>query len=296
MNIIHIAGTKGKGTTVLYCEKLLSEYQKRERKYMKLGCLTSPHLSDVRERIRLDSKPISTDLFALHFSKLWEEMHEHALAPGSHSDLDIPPIPGYPGFLSLLGMYIFAKEGVEMAIIETGVGGEYDSTNFIDHATVTGITSLGLDHVHVLGDHIESIAWHKAGIFKKDAHAFTVQQNTSALEVLRERSLEKKVAGHLRIVPEDLVHTYGVTVVPDQPYQKRNASLAIAICESYLKSIDPDFSMAPAIARTLGQTQLPGRNEIYKDEQRTWLLDAAHNAMSMEEASVWFEKSLQSDE
>ena len=86
-------------------------------------------------------------------------------------------------------------------MVEVGVGGEYDSTNIIPKPTCTGVTSLGIDHVTVLGNTLESIAWHKGGIFKKDAAALTVEQPTGAQEVLRQRATEKEV----RTFPTDLI-------------------------------------------------------------------------------------------
>ena len=78
-------------------------------------------------------------------------------------------------------------------MVEVGVGGEYDSTNIIPKPTCAGVTSLGIDHVTVLGNTLESIAWNKGGIFKKDVASLTVEQPTGALEVLRQRAVEKEV-------------------------------------------------------------------------------------------------------
>jgi folylpolyglutamate synthase/dihydropteroate synthase len=78
--------------------------------------------------------------------------------------------------------------------VEVGVGGEYDSTNIIPKPTCTGVTSLGIDHVTVLGNTLESIAWHKGGIYKKDVTALTVEQPAGALDVLRQRAAEKEVS------------------------------------------------------------------------------------------------------
>jgi folylpolyglutamate synthase len=262
-----------------------------------VGCLTSPHLSDVRERIRLDFTPISEDLFTRYFCEVYERIHDISDQQHRYPEVEIPSIPGYPGFLALLGIYTFVKEGVQIAVIETGIGGENDSTNVIDHPTVTGITTLGMDHMNVLGNSLSDIAWHKAGIFKEGAPAFTVdEQNPSALEVLQRRSQEKRISGELNIVSENLVKGYGVTVIPDRPYQRLNASLALALCEVCLKTIDSSFSMTANIARILERTQLPGRNEIYKEGQDTWLLSAAHNELSMKESSQWFKETLERTE
>ncbi|KAL8980530.1 MAG: hypothetical protein Q9177_005853, partial [Variospora cf. flavescens] len=85
------------------------------------------------------------------------------------------------------------SEGVDAAIIECGIGGEYDSTNILVHPRVTGITSLGIDHTPLLGHTIEEIAWHKAGIMKPGVPTHTVVQPPAAEEVLRARAREKSV-------------------------------------------------------------------------------------------------------
>jgi folylpolyglutamate synthase len=78
-------------------------------------------------------------------------------------------------------------------VFEVGVGGEYDSTNIVTRPTCTGVTSLGIDHVTVLGNTLESIAWHKGGIYKTGVAALTVEQPAGALEVLQQRATEREV-------------------------------------------------------------------------------------------------------
>ncbi|KAF2844899.1 folylpolyglutamate synthase-like protein [Plenodomus tracheiphilus IPT5] len=295
ITFIHIAGTKGKGTTALYCEHLLSQYQQKTESYVKLGCLTSPHVSDVRERIRLNAAPVSKELFVQYFSEVYDRINDASLQTpllSPEGSRDYPTIPGYPGFLALLGLYIMYKEDVQIAVIETGVGGEHDSTNVIEHPVATGITTLGLDHMNVLGPNLASIAWHKAGIFKKGVPAFTVKQDAEAMKTLEKRALEKGTAGDLTVVSDDAILEYGLSVVPDRLYQRRNAALALALCGICLRTLDPGFTMTKEMASVLQHTQLPGRSEILKDGQRTWLLSAAHNELSMIEASHWFKAVL----
>lgn len=83
-------------------------------------------------------------------------------------------MPAYFGFLTVMAFHVFMKENVDVAIMEVGIGGEYDSTNVIRKPAVCGVTSLGLDHTSILGTSIEKIAWNKAGIFK--VHVFVVYQ------------------------------------------------------------------------------------------------------------------------
>ena len=205
----------------------------------------------------------------------------------------VPPMPGYPSFLTLLALYIFVQEKMDVVIMETGIGGENDSTNIITRPSATGITALGIDHVNVLGNNISSIAWHKAGIFKQDSPAFTVDQDEPALEVLRRRSSEKGVAGELLIVDEEVVDRFGLVIDPDMSFQRRNASLAIVLAETYLKQLEPTFTMTQALARSLERTILPGRCEIIPRFNNIWFLSVAHNEMSMEQTSHWFRRNVE---
>ncbi|GAB7356006.1 hypothetical protein MBLNU459_g6630t1 [Dothideomycetes sp. NU459] len=133
--IVHIAGTKGKGTACSYIDTLLSAHQKETGFPRRIGLYTSPHLLLVRERIRIDSKPITEEKFATYFFQLWEKLR------------DTSSMPSYFRFLTLLAMHSFLQEKVDAVILETGVGGEFDSTNIVKRPVATGITALGMDHV-----------------------------------------------------------------------------------------------------------------------------------------------------
>jgi folylpolyglutamate synthase len=290
--IIHVAGTKGKGTTCYYCNHIISEYQKRRGQRETIGCYTSPHQVEVRERIQINSKPISKILFARYFQRLWSEVQSLKSDPTCKT----PPIPGYPGFLTLLAIYVFIQEKINVAIIETGIGGETDSTNVFRHPVAVGITTLGLDHTHILGNTIEDIAWHKAGIFKRGCTAFTVVQQEAAMNVLHERAKEIGVSEDLNIVTDEIVRSYGLTVNPNMYFQRLNASLAISLATTYLASIDPDFSMSKDLTRCLERTLLPGRCQIKADADNIWLLSVAHNSLSLQETVAWFKEVVQMPE
>ncbi|EOY09105.1 Dhfs-fpgs c isoform 2 [Theobroma cacao] len=176
LKIIHVAGTKGKGSTCTFCEAILRESGFRT------GLFTSPHLIDVRERFRLDGLEISEEKFLQYFWNCWHILKENIT--------DALPMPPLFQFLTVLAFKIFVCEQVDVAIIEVGLGGTRDSTNVIKQPVVCGITSLGMDHMETLGNTLGQIALHKAGIFKHQIPAFTVPQLSEAMEVLQERAHE----------------------------------------------------------------------------------------------------------
>jgi folylpolyglutamate synthase len=173
---------------------------------------TSPDLRFIRERIQIDDKPIIEDLFTQYFFEVWERLSSSE----SHFGTEIKRQPRYLQLLALVAFHAFIRENVRAAIFETHHGGEFDATNVIQGPVVTGVTSLGMDHIAQLGPTIEDIAWHKAGIFKHRAPAFSAPQEPGPAAVLRKRAAEKEV--ELTFVP---VHTSLPTAkVLDVPVRK----------------------------------------------------------------------------
>lgn len=134
------------------------------------------------------------------------------------------------------------QEKVDAAVYEVGVGGELDSTNIIVHPAATGITTLGIDHVASLGDTIDQIAWHKAGIFKPGSPAFSVRQLKEAETVLEERAKERAV--HLQWV-EPVPCLRKVNIKPAEEFQFKNAALAVSLALTLLKKFNVNPSEAP---------------------------------------------------
>ncbi|OAX81349.1 hypothetical protein ACJ72_04302 [Emergomyces africanus] len=155
LNLIHIAGTKGKGSTCAFISSILSQYLRSapesfppdtpRPRISKVGLYTSPHLRFVRERIQINNEPLSEQQFAKYFFEIWDRLEASAKATGM-DPADPASKPVYFRFLTLMAFHTYICEGVDAAIIECGIGGEYDTTNIIDRPIVTGITSLGIDH------------------------------------------------------------------------------------------------------------------------------------------------------
>lgn len=200
----------------------------------KSGLFISPHLIAVRERIRINSAPISEELFAKYFFEVWDRLAESTTAA------NVVPLgtrPLYGRYLTLMSWHAFIQEGVDVAVYETGIGGEYDATNVVEQPIASGISTLGIDHVFVLGDTVEKIAWHKAGIMKIGSPAFTVEQVPGAAAVLQERAKEKEV--DLKVLDIDS-RLRNVKIKPNAQFQKKNATLAIALAEAALKKLGVD--------------------------------------------------------
>ena len=190
-----------------------------------------------------------------------------------------------------MSYHVFIREGVNAAVYEVGMGGEYDSTNIVDAPAVTGISSLGIDHTYTLGDTIEKIAWHKAGIQKRGCSSITVTQPDPALSVIKDVARERHVKD-LRIVGQD-ERLEGVAIRPEAPFQKLNASLAIALTETVLQKLDPRFEQSSEMLpeefkEGLQKVIWRGRCEKKTEGNITWYLDGAHTADSIVLASRWF--------
>lgn len=189
-----------------------------------------------------------------------------------------------------MSYHVFLQEQVDVAIYETGVGGQFDSTNVVPRPVVTGITSLGIDHVTTLGYTLPEIAWHKAGIQKPGCPSLTVRQAPDALEVIETRAKELEVSS-LEVVDID-PRLSQVRIEPDMDFQKQNASLAIRLTETVLAKLDPNLGLMPQLPSEfksgLEKMQWKGRFEIWNTPTINWYLDGAHTPESIAITATWF--------
>lgn len=293
LNLIHIAGTKGKGSTSAFISSILAQYlplpSQPNPRFHKIGLYTSPHLRFVRERIQINNEPLSEETFAKYFFQIWDRLEESARAKGLTTDSKAKPT--YFRFLTLMAFHTYMSEGVDTAVIECGIGGEYDGTNILVKPRVTGITSLGIDHVTLLGSTIEEIAWHKAGIMKPSAPAFTVPQLPPAQKVLEERAAAKSVLLETVSV-NPVLSTIPLGLAGD--FQLSNASLAIRIASAHLQSLGHKSPLLPSSALPaefkagLQKVRWPGRCEIWRERNINWHIDSGHTTESIQAAATWF--------
>jgi folylpolyglutamate synthase len=322
LKCIHVAGTKGKGSVCAFLTSILTQPLFRPVAG-RVGTYTSPHLVTVRERIMLDGEPICQELFAKYFFEVWDAMttsaraeylRQHgdaALSGEMEAELQGPATkPFYFRFLTIMALHVFLKEGVKSAVIECGIGGEYDSTNILPPSAVTAsvVTQLGIDHVGMLGGTLPEIAWHKIGIAKAGRKCFTRklkgEAGEEAMRVMRTRAGEK---GADLIELDDLaVEEWGGIKSNDArsldgQFQKYNQALARAAIPGHLRLCEPGSAYASiredledGIRSGLAQAQLRGRCETREEGTVTWLIDGAHTAESLEEVSKWFNSKLDS--
>ncbi|KAJ4706305.1 Folylpolyglutamate synthase [Melia azedarach] len=296
LKVIHVAGTKGKGSTCTFCEAILRECG------LRTGLFTSPHLIDVRERFRINGLEISEDKFLHHFWECWSLLKENV------SD-DLPMAPLFQ-FLTILAFKIFVYEQVDVAVIEVGLGGTKDSTNVIKEPVVCGVTSLGFDHMETLGNTLRMIASHKAGIFKSQIPAFTVPQLSEAMDILQERALQ--LAAPLEVAaPLPIEKLRGLKLSLSGDHQFINAGLAVSLCKCWLQRTGnwekifhkdgKEAELPEAFLRGLSTAQLSGRAQIVYDNSYAsseasenssgdlvFYLDGAHSPESMEACAKWF--------
>ena len=201
---VHIAGTKGKGSTAAMCASVLSQEGHRT------GIYTSPHLHTFRERISRDGVPVSEERFASLVDEVWPELEW----VGNHAGLGEVTM-----FEALTAMaFCYFREETDVQVLEVGLGGRLDATN-LANPRVCAITSLSLDHTSVLGETIQSIAAEKAGIIKHGVPVVTAPQVPEAMDVIESVSREKEAK--LVRVGQDLTWTKGVNTSEGQHVEVR---------------------------------------------------------------------------
>ncbi|KAG9048582.1 Folylpolyglutamate synthetase [Tulasnella sp. UAMH 9824] len=291
LNVVHITGTKGKGSTSAFCDSML----RKTVPSWKVGLYTSPHLVAVRERIRVNGEPISEADFTQYFFEVWDRLQENTTRKLPQTSL----MPAYFRFMTLLAFHYFSSIKVDATILEVGVGGLYDSTNIVPKPVVTGITSLGIDHTAVLGNTLKEIGYQKGGIYKPGVPALTVEQPEEGMNAIQDQAKAQKASSFtvVQTMPELQNVKLGLSGV----HQFQNASLAVHLVHQYLLARQPDIPeflpslyptpLSPSYIKGLEATRFPGRCQEVADPDHTkitWFLDGAHTIESLTSCAEWF--------
>lgn len=271
--MIHITGTKGKGSTAAFTESILRQHFARINQPIKIGLYTSPHILTERDRIRINFAPVAEDVFAAAFFDVWRALR--CAEPGYK--------PGYLQLLALTSVHVFKTQGVDLAIYEVHAGGRKDATNIFERPLACGFSRIGLDHADLLGPGVDRIAWHKSGIMKKARPAFSVAQDEVPGAVLKAQAEEIGAPLHEVDVHPDLPAHPNVS----QQAQKENASLAIALAKAALSERGHELS-ASDVELGITMCAWPGRFQHLHRDGVHWFLDSAHNELSIPVAISWF--------
>ena len=278
LKVIHIGGTNGKGSTIAFLKNMLVKLG------LRVGVFSSPYLIHYTDQISINGKSISEvkleALMADYESLL--EGEKSAVLQGT-TEFEI---------ITALAYDYFAAEKVDVAIMEVGMGGLLDSTN-VCQPILTGITTIGLDHVALLGDTVEAIAEQKAGIIKQGIPLVTGRIAPEALAVI-DRIAEGKDApriaygtdyqvGHQESVVTGEVFDYTSPVRQGcfqtgllGLHQIENAGMAIALLDTFCQEDGRALPANTLVAKALEETRWPGRLEVLSSEPMM-ILDGAHN-------------------
>jgi dihydrofolate synthase/folylpolyglutamate synthase len=275
--LVLIAGTNGKGSTASTLASILTASG------LRAGLYTSPHLARVNERIRIGETEIGDEDFASLYFRV-HEVAERLVLEGK-----LPQLPSFFEVLTAEALLYFAEAGVELAVLEVGMGGRLDATNIVD-PLISVITDISLDHMEWLGSTIAEIAREKVGILRRGGTLVTLPQLPEANQVLGEVAAELNVRGvnaaaYMPSIRAERVSAYSVealggVVEVDSPltgaHQQRNVALAIAtaveLASTHGLPITPE-----SIAAGIRQTRWPGRLEHIEAGGVDWILDVAHN-------------------
>jgi dihydrofolate synthase/folylpolyglutamate synthase len=256
LRVVHIAGTSGKTSTAYFMAALLRASGK------KIGMTVSPHVDSVTERIQINGIPLSEDVFCSELSE-FIEIVERA---GQH--------PSYFELLYALSLWVFDRQKVDYAVLETGLGGLYDATNVTKRPDkVCIITDIGFDHTNILGNTLAKIAAQKIGIVHKHNVVFMYQQPEEVMKVVR--NWAKKKQATINIVKEQATQN---TKVAD--YQQRNWLLAYNTY-LYLEKRDKLKHLTRQALQKTREVIVPGRMDIRKLQGKTLVMDGAHNRQKM---------------
>jgi dihydrofolate synthase/folylpolyglutamate synthase len=272
LKVVHVAGSNGKGSTCAFMASFLKHCG------YKTGLYTSPHLSDIRERFRINGAWITEADFKIHSEKVLEACRKVEKKLGH--------LPTHFEALTAIAFCWFKKRKVDWVVLEVGLGGRLDATNVISAPALSLITPVSLEHQNILGKKIEKIAWEKAGILKPGCMAASLQYDPKARNVVdrvaRKKGTRLWLAGRDFIFREEPKGFYwegpGLQAEFHLPhltgYQTTNAALAVAGIQALqAKGVSPSLQV---IQESISAMRWPGRMEEIGRKPPV-VLDGAHN-------------------
>ena len=282
LEYIHVGGTNGKGSTSSYLANSL------ETAGYKVGLFTSPYLERFNERIQINGQDISNkDLSRI--TSLIKEKADIMIKEGLEH-------PTTFEIVTAIAFVYFHEQKTDYVVLEVGLGGRYDSTNIIESSLASVITTIDYDHIYVLGDTLEKIAFQKAGIIKENGLVISYPQKDEALKVLKEVAQSKNADFHICPLENVKIHKlsefggtfdfkYEDNVIKDitismlGEYQVYNAALAVT---TLLKLRDKGLVKIcdEEIKKGLKETRWVGRLEVLR-RNPTFLIDGAHNVQGI---------------
>ncbi|HGL2488270.1 TPA: folylpolyglutamate synthase/dihydrofolate synthase family protein [Streptococcus pneumoniae] len=278
LKVLHIGGTNGKGSTIAFLKKML------EKLGLRVGVFSSPYLIHYTDQISINGESISE-------ARLEALMADYQSLMGGEAVANLQGTTEFE-IITALAYDYFASEQVDVAIMEVGMGGLLDSTN-VCQPILTGITTIGLDHVALLGDTLEAIAEQKAGIIKQGMPVVTGRIAPEALAVI-DRIAEGKDAPRLAygtdyqvrhqesvVTGEVFDYTSAVRQGRFQTsllglYQIENAGMAIALLDTFCQEDGRELASNDFLGQALEEISWPGRLEIVSRDP-LMILDGAHN-------------------
>ena len=251
LRVIHVAGTSGKTSTCYYIAAMLNESG------YKVGLTVSPHVDEINERVQVNMVPLVESEYCKQLTNFLGIVEKSGIKPS------------YFEILIAFGYWQFAKQKVDYAVIEVGMGGLLDGTNVVSRPDkICVITDIGLDHTNILGKDLKSIAMQKAGIILPSNHVFIHPQDRQIMEVVRLACKENNAK--LQIVPD-------AGSPPSLPlFQQRNWSLARAVAEHIAGPLKP------AVVDASTKTIVPARMEIIERQGKTIVFDGSHNQQKLQ--------------
>jgi dihydrofolate synthase/folylpolyglutamate synthase len=272
---VHIAGTKGKGSTSLILEALLLA------EGFDVGTYTSPHVEHLRERIRVGGEPVSEDALVREVNRMLPSLESRQRRGPS-------AFPSFFELMTAVAMAHFSRMRVDWGVIEVGLGGRLDATNILE-PRLTAITSIGLEHTQLLGDTLEKIACEKAGIIKPgipvvlgpllaealDAILAIAAERSAPVIRLDESLVEPVGSGEIRVAGREVIPAGPII----GPAMRTDLALALTLFRQILEIEGRPFR-ADVLRDALASVRLPARVERFPGDPEV-ILDAAHTADSI---------------